>query len=302
MKRTALGTAVLVLLVATACGASGEPAATVNGSVITDGEVNALVYDGGGDLPATEFAGYLGILVQWTAIEQGAEAEFGISPSGAEIDAQVDQVLADFGFDRSSREDFFLTQDISEAGLERYARLLAVQEAVEQELTPTVALPTLEDAQQALADDAAAFTEVCAAHILLGTEEEAEAALARVHAGERFADLAAELSLDGSGAEGGELGCGSPLEYVPSFADATMVAEIGEVFGPVESEFGFHLIVVTSRTTQSAEEVLQLLVDEAVFDVVDDWMLTHVLDAEVEVAERHGTWITDPSPQVLPAT
>jgi parvulin-like peptidyl-prolyl isomerase len=300
VKRTAIGAVALVVLLA-ACSDSSDPAATVNGSEIADGDVSALVYDPTQELPSVEFAGYLGVLVQWTAIEQAAEAEFGIAPSDEEVRAEVDEVLADLGLDAASQDEFLVAQNISEEGLRRYANLLVIQEAVEGELAATVAAPTLEDAQQALDTDAASFTEVCSAHILVATEEEAITVLDRIEAGEAFADLAAEVSLDGSGANGGDLGCSSPAQFVPPFAEATMVAEIGEVHGPVESEFGFHVIVVGSRTSQTAEEIQQRLADQAVLDLVDDWMLAAVVVAEVEVAERHGTWVTEPSPQILPA-
>lgn len=299
--RTAVGATALVVILA-ACGGAGGPAATVNGLEIADDEVNALVYDPSAELDNVEFVGYLGVLLQWTAIEQAAEAEFGIAPSDEEVQAEVDTVLAELGLDEASQQEFLSTQNISETGLQRYAKLLVIQDGVESELAPTVTGPTLDEAQQTLDADPESFTEVCSAHILVETKEEADAALDRINAGEAFADLAAELSLDGSGANGGDLGCAAPTQYVPPFAEATMEAPIEEVYGPVESEFGFHLIVVNSRTTQNAEEIQQLLAEQLVFDVVEGWMLDQVLAADIVVAERHGTWVTDPSPQVLPAT
>lgn len=300
MKRTAISAVALIVLLA-ACGGSSDPAATVNGSEIADEDVGALVYDPTQELPSAEFAGYLGVLVQWTAIEQAAEAEFGIAPSDEDVQTEVDQVLVELGLDAASQDEFLVAQNISEQGLRRYAKLLVIQEAVETALASTVAQPSLEDAQQALDADAAPYTEVCSAHILVATEEEAVTVLDRIDGGEAFADLAAEVSLDGSGADGGDLGCSSPAQFVPPFAEATMVAEIGEVHGPVESEFGFHVIVVGSRTSQTAEEIQQRLAEQAVFEIVDDWMLEAIVVADVEVAERHGTWVTEPSPQILPA-
>jgi parvulin-like peptidyl-prolyl isomerase len=91
---------------------------------------------------------------------------------------------------------------------------------------------------------------------------------------------------------------------IPSASDlslATMVAPIGEPYGPVESEFGFHIIVVASRTIASAEEIRQALTDQAVFSAASDWFNTAVTTADVEVDEEYGTWTTDPVPQVVPA-
>jgi parvulin-like peptidyl-prolyl isomerase len=133
------------------------------------------------------------------------------------------------------------------------------------------------------------------------TEEEAQAVEARLDAGEEFAVVAADVSVDtGSGAAGGSLGCASPANYVPEFADATMTAPIGEVTEPVESQFGFHIIVVEDRTEATAEEVLSIMGDRALFDAVDQWLLDSITTADVTVVEAYGTWEIDPSPQVVP--
>ncbi len=126
-------------------------------------------------------------------------------------------------------------------------------------------------------------------------------AAARLDAGEEFAAVATEVSIDtGSGANGGSLGCTSPASYVPEFAEATMTAPIGEVTEPVESEFGFHIIVVDDRTEATAEEVQSIMGDRALFDAVDQWLLDSITTADVAVVEQYGTWETDPSPQVIP--
>jgi parvulin-like peptidyl-prolyl isomerase len=86
-------------------------------------------------------------------------------------------------------------------------------------------------------------------HILVETEEEAIAVIARLDAGEDFAVLAMELSTDtGSGAAGGELGAYPSTEsgLVPEFEVAMAALVAGERSGPVQSEFGFHIIEVTA--------------------------------------------------------
>jgi peptidyl-prolyl cis-trans isomerase C len=80
---------------------------------------------------------------------------------------------------------------------------------------------------------------------LIETEDEANEIIAALDAGESFSLLATSRSLDtGSGSRGGELGW-QPIDlYVPAFADAIRTAEIGTIVGPVESDFGFHIIQV----------------------------------------------------------
>jgi peptidyl-prolyl cis-trans isomerase C len=88
-------------------------------------------------------------------------------------------------------------------------------------------------------------TEYNAAHILVATAEEAAAVQARLAAGEDFAAVAAEVSTDtGSGANGGDLGWFGLGMMVPEFEAAVVGATVGTVTEPVQSQFGFHLILV----------------------------------------------------------
>jgi hypothetical protein len=104
---------------------------------------------------------------------------------------------------------------------------------------------------------------VCSAHILVATEAEAQEILDRLEGGADFAELAASESTDeGSGADGGNLPCAptSAFEenYVPEFVEAALAAEIGEPFGPVRSEFGYHVIVLRSPDQVDPAELATL--------------------------------------------
>ena len=62
----------------------------------------------------------------------------------------------------------------------------------------------------------------------------------------RFAELAKANSEDpGSAAQGGDLGTFARGSMVKAFEDAVFAARSGDVVGPVETEFGFHVIRVT---------------------------------------------------------
>ncbi len=85
--------------------------------------------------------------------------------------------------------------------------------------------------------------EWSASHILVASEEEARAVIARLDAGEEFGAVAGEVSTDtGSGAQGGELGWFSAGMMVPEFEAAVATLQPGEVSSPVESQFGWHVI------------------------------------------------------------
>ena len=122
----------------------------------------------------------------------------------------------------------------------------------------------------------------------------AEAALTALKDGEPFADLAkAESNDTGSGALGGELGWASPDTYDPAFKDAVVNATIGEIIGPIETQFGYHIIQVEAREVRTlSSSDLSSLRQKA----YQDW-----LDGEKNQAKitRRSDWLdripTDPT-------
>ena len=93
-------------------------------------------------------------------------------------------------------------------------------------------------------------------HILTDDEDTALAALEALRTGESFASLARAISADpGSGSRGGELGEAYVGNYVPEFRKAIEEAEVGALVGPVESEFGFHILQVRSKDERAGAEL-----------------------------------------------
>ena len=121
--------------------------------------------------------------------------------------------------------------------------------------------------------DAAPQTEYNAAHILVATEEEANKLKADLAGGADFAELAKANSTDtGSGANGGDLGWFGLGAMVKPFEDAVVAAKVGEVAGPVQSDFGFHLILV--KETRVA--------DKPTLDQMRDELATEVENAAIK--------------------
>ncbi len=91
--------------------------------------------------------------------------------------------------------------------------------------------------------------QVRARHILVATEAEARDVLTRLEAGEDFAALAAAVSTDPSAkGDGGDLGLVTRSQLPDALADAALRAGLNEVFGPVQTEHGYHIGMVTERT------------------------------------------------------
>jgi peptidyl-prolyl cis-trans isomerase C len=101
----------------------------------------------------------------------------------------------------------------------------------------------------------------CARHILFNKDQKAKAeeVKGQLQNGADFAELAREFSQDpGRAEQGGDLGCLGQGETVPNFEEALFGAQQGEIVGPVETEFGYHVIEVMEireQSTQPLEEV-----------------------------------------------
>lgn len=115
-----------------------------------------------------------------------------------------------------------------------------------------------------------------ARHILIKTNEVMTDDMARqrleqirqriVQGGESFSDLAKRFSNDSSAPQGGALGWLNPGETVPPFEKAMNALKEGEVSLPVQSQFGWHLIVVDARRTQDmAEQFLRNQARQQIF-------------------------------------
>ena len=86
-----------------------------------------------------------------------------------------------------------------------------------------------------------------ARHILVDDEQDCEKLKSRIEAGEDFAEMAREHSKCPSGRSGGALGSFRPGQMVREFDEVVFSAELNKVQGPVKTQFGYHLLEVTSR-------------------------------------------------------
>lgn len=144
-----------------------------------------------------------------------------------------------------------------------YVSGLAIQGIVKEAVTDAALQKAYDDRFK----DAKPQTEYNAAHILVATEEEANKLKEELAGGADFAELAKTKSTDtGSGANGGDLGWFGLGMMVKPFEDAVVGAKVGEVTGPVKTDFGYHLILV--KETRIAEKpTLDQLRDELAQEV-----------------------------------
>ncbi|XKE46860.1 peptidylprolyl isomerase [Halomonas organivorans] len=92
------------------------------------------------------------------------------------------------------------------------------------------------------------MTQATARHILVDSEAQCQALKAEIENGRDFAEVAREHSRCPSGKQGGELGSFGPGQMVPEFDKVVFSGELNRVHGPVKTQFGYHLLEITSRS------------------------------------------------------
>lgn len=287
--RTLLSAAVLAALLA-GCGAApaGGSAASVDGQAVPrerlEEAVQELTADGagaeggedqGGESVADTQRRVLTFLIQAQIIQNLAD-ERGIEVSDEDARARYEEELENFGGEEA------LADALAGQGL-----TVALYRDV---LVPiSMRLDVIRDqfAEEVELEEVEVRTT---RHILVETEDEAQAIVAELADGADFAELAQERSTDpGSGAQGGDLGANPRGVFVPEFDEAAWSAEIGEVVGPVESQFGFHIIEVTDIGTSEQgaggadpQQLAQQQVDALLAEAFGD--------ADVSIGAGLGDW------------
>jgi parvulin-like peptidyl-prolyl isomerase len=276
------------LAVLAASCASGV-VATVDDASIHHDDVVALSTDfqDRADLDGEAYRADLSNLIYLEAQKSAAERDFGLTglddPNAiaAKVASPTEEEAAVFESIRSNPER-------TEATVEAVAEQFIIRDAVGE----AIVAPDLADIYENTPE---LIVAVCGRHILTETEEAALAAKERVEAGEAFADVADEVSIDTYSA-GGELPCPQNLgSYVPEFAQAAMDATIGEMTDPVQSQYGWHVIVIEERTgpaslEELAADTLAYLNGDYVAERWGAWVNDAILSADVSVNSRVGSW------------
>lgn len=240
--------------------------ARVNGTDITVGHMIAArdaLPEQYRTLPdETLFSGIMDQLIQQSALEQSVAGQLSLR----------DQLMFD-----NARRDFLSNIALSEV----------VLTAVSDE--------ALQAAYDARFKDFAPQKEYSAAHILVDSQEKANELKAELDNGADFATLAKANSTDtGSGANGGDLGWFGMGQMVKPFEDAVIAAELGKVTAPVQSDFGWHLVLV--KESRIAEKpTLESMRDELSADLQQLAIESHIKTVtQAATVERLGDAL-DPS-------
>jgi len=159
-----------------------------------------------------------------------------------------------------------------------------------------------------------AEAEVCIRQMQLPTGPDFDVVLDRLEAGEEFADVARDVSIDpfvsreeGVGA-GGDLGCSAPNALPGGLDTATLTAPLNEPTGPVIADTGLYLLEVYERSAPELvdvrDEVIEFGVEQQGPNLFRLWAVEVLQNIDVDVSDEFGTWgmlpETDPVPTVVP--
>jgi hypothetical protein len=306
---------VLTALAVSACSTIADPpAASVNGTRISDRSIQdeletvreneayrqaleqsygaSLGGTGRGTFDATFVAQLLSLRVYYELLEQNL-AERGIEVTDAQVrEARelIEQQIQGLG------------DDVLEGFPEEYRERLGRQQALVEAAGEAVAAEG-QSPEEYFRENRDQFVEACVSHILVATGDdpeaarrEAEALKARIDAGEDFAEVARAESEDpGSAEQGGDLDCGPPGRFVAEFDDVAFEAPVGQVTDPVETSFGFHLILVASREIPEFEDVaaqVEQQLRQGGQEALNQFLveLTCDEDADIDINPRYGSW------------
>ncbi|MGR3316736.1 peptidylprolyl isomerase [Roseovarius indicus] len=239
-----------------------EVLATVNGTEITLGHVIAVRADLPRQYdqfpPALLFEGIIDQLIQQTLLQQSFEGDLSLQS----------QIL-----------------------LENEERAVTAGEVISEVMAGGLDEDALKAAYEEQYPDEAGETEYRASHILVETEEEAQDLVTQLEDGADFAALAREHSTGPSAPSGGDLGWFGEGDMVQPFFEAVAALEPGGVSGPVETQFGWH-VVTLAETREKERPEFETVRDELASQAREQMLTAHVEklseDAQIDRADISG--------------
>ena len=280
--------AVIVMGVTLVLGRGSDSSAmvVVNGETITRGETAEALFELHGE-------SVLEMLITARLIEQEARRQ-----NITLTEEEIDEGIAGFAMQSFmvSEEDFYTFLEEQGRSVELFRNFFSPSMLL-QKLAMAELDPEEEEVRQFFEDNARLFgqvEEVEARHILVETEEEAAEILALLQAGEDFALLAGERSLDlGSGAQGGQLGFFARGRMVPEFEEAAFNLEVGAISEPVATNFGYHIIQLLDRRAavmpsfeEVSEDAREMLINSRLDSRMDLILQQLFEEAEIEHKNR----------------
>lgn|GEM_PF-1050007 len=279
-----------------ACSSASD-LATVDGVGISRGDVLAMRAPvEGPTAPAATIRQDLSTLILEQSLASAAEEQFGVVFTTADVEARLadppDRYVQLF-------EQLAADPTVGEGLTELNARFTLVRDAV----IPELLLEQRGSYQAVIEESPGLVMRACVSHIVVATEEDAHDVLTRITAGEGFATVAAEVSLDQQ-SPGGLLqdpqGCLIHHGQMGGeFVEGVIAAPLGEPAGPLSTSSGFHVLMVDERSMPTPGEMAadpMVYLDAATAnDLMGPWFIEAVASADVDVRSTVGVWSAESS-------
>lgn len=294
----ALAALVVVAVVAASCSSVRPPALTVNGSDISrdsiDRELTAIadnpdlkrqISDTEGSIKSGGSSIWLTHVVSQQVVDREVQRR-GITVRAADRRAGQAQAANFFGPQAfAAFPKWFRDQTVGE-----FAR--------EQALFRVSGTPPSDaDVRAAYQAAMAQFRQQCpsgrfVSHILVPSQQLAAGLAAQIRAGASFEQIASQQSTDATSArDGGALGCIDGQQLVPAFRQVAVTLPLNQVSAPVQTQFGWHLILVrdTIPFEQLENGLRQRLEQQS--PAAQRKLDARVARADVDVDPRYGRWV-----------
>lgn len=168
-----------------------------------------------------------------------------ITVTDEEVKAKMDEYLEEM--DGQEKFDEFLTSiQLSQEYFEANLKKELLFDKYRTEVLKDVSVSD-ESIKEYFEENKENLVVIRASHILVDSEEKANAALVRLKDGEVFDKVAMDVSMDGSAAQGGDLGYFPMGKMIPEFEEAAFALKEGETSGLVKTEVGYHIIKLVDR-------------------------------------------------------
>ena len=180
-------------------------------------------------------------LGQMIVMAQQLPSEYQSLPDEVLYNAVLDQLIRQIAIGKTIEDELSLSAKLA---MENERIGFLASEALNGIAASAVTDEALQAAYDAQFKDVEPATEYNASHILVETEDEAKAIKADLDGGADFAETAKEKSTGPSGPNGGNLGWFGAGMMVKPFEDAVMSLEAGQVSNPVQTQFGWHIVIL----------------------------------------------------------
>lgn len=241
----------------------GMVGAVLSLSACNLGASETIVQSKAGDITKEEFYNELKAQAGDQVLKQMVETmllEKDYKVTDKEIDAKIKEYKEQFGGEEG------LKQALKQNGMEdeQAFKKLVERELLAQKAATNGVNVSEEEVKKEFEDKYK--EEIKASHILVKDEKTAKEVKERLDKGEDFTKLASNYSIDpGSKDKGGDLGYFTKGNMVPEFDQVVFSLDVNHVSDPVKTEYGYHIIKVTDKKTNTFEDKKEIIEKELTY-------------------------------------